>query len=93
MVFFFFFGSFFEFSGVYYFRDKRIAYVFWTNINSNEVDIVLVPTGMYRTDTYTDIETITFHTDLNTSHTDQFRALPTGTGRTDRYRKKLFFVL
>ena len=48
---------------------------------------------MYCIDMYTDIETSTFHTDLNTNrigHTDQFQAIPAGIGRTNRYKKKVF---
>ena len=58
---------------------------------SKEVNTVPVPAvsaGMYRTGMYTGIETSTFHTGLNTGrtgHTDQFRAIPAGTGRTGRY--------
>ena len=51
---------------------------------------------MYRTGTYTGIETITFRTGLNTGrigHTNQFQALLAGTGRTNLYRIKLFFFL
>ena len=46
------------------------------------VNTVAVPAGMYRTSMYTSIETLTFHTSLNTghtSHTDQFRAISAGT--------------
>ena len=62
--------------------------------DSKVVDTIPVPVGMYRTGTYTGIETPTIRTDLNTSrtdHTGQFQALPFGTGRTDQYRKKPFF--
>ena len=57
-------------------------------------DTVPVPVSMYRTSTYTGIEMPTICTDLNTGrtdHTGQFQALPSGTGRTDQYRKKPFF--
>ena len=54
------------------------------------VNIVSVPAGMYYLDMYTDIETSTFHTSLNTGHTGQFRAI---LACTRRYRKKLFIYL
>jgi len=49
------------------------------------VPVLAVLVGMYHTGTYTDIKTLTFHTDLNTGrtgYTGQFRALPARTERT-----------
>ena len=37
---------------------------------------------MYYTSMYTSIETLTFHTSLNTGHTDQFRAISAGTEKS-----------
>ena len=42
------------------------------------VPVLVVLAGMYRTSTYTGIETSTFRTGLNTGCTDQFRAIPAG---------------
>ena len=60
----------------------------------NTVPVPAVLAGMYCTGMHTGIKTSTFRTGLNTghtSHTDQFRAIPVGTGHTSKYREKFFF--
>ena len=47
--------------------------------------------GIYRTGQQSGTLDPLFRTEKNTGRTSQFRAIPAGTGRTDRYRKKFFF--
>ena len=59
----------------------------------NIVDTVPVPAGMYRTDTYTGIETPTFRTGLNTSRIGHISAI---LANLEQYwpvqkKKKFFF--
>jgi len=57
----------------------------------NTIPVLTVPTGMY-----TDIETSTFRTGLNTGrigHTGQFRAILASIECIGRYRKKVFIFI
>ena len=44
----------------------------------NTVPVTTVPTSMYRTNMYTDIETSTFRTGLNTNRTGHVPTIPAG---------------
>ena len=59
----------------------------------NIISILAVSAGMYRTCTYTGIETPTFCTGLNigrTGYIGRFRAILAGIGHIDLYKKKLY---
>ena len=56
------------------------------------ISVLVVPVGMYRIDTYTDIETLTFRTGLCTRRTGMYWLILGNTGRYRAYQPvQIFF--